>query len=94
MSFKPLADNVLVEVEAAEKKTSGGIIIPDNVKETPNYGNVVAVGTGLLLQDGSRHTIEVSVGDKVLFTKNAGVPVEIDGESFKILKEHEILAVI
>jgi chaperonin GroES len=94
MDFKPLADNVLVKVEAAEEKTSGGIIIPNNAKEVPNYGTVSAVGSGLLLQDGNRHKVEVSLGDKVLLVKGVGVPVEIDGEAFKVVKEYEILAVI
>ena len=94
MDFRPLADNVLVKVAAAEEKTSGGIIIPANVKEVPNTGEVLAVGSGLVLQDATKLHLEVVVGDKVLLTPKAGFPVEIDGESFKVVRESEILAVI
>jgi len=94
MNFKPLADNVLVKVAGAETKTESGIIIPAGSEEKPNYGDVVAVGSGTLIKDGTKFPIEVKVGDKVLFKKGSGVAIDADGEDYVVVREYEILGVL
>lgn len=94
MAVKPLQDRVLVKRIEEETKTAGGIIIPDNNKEKPAEGEIVAVGSGYRLQDGSTKELEVKVGDKVLFGKYSGTDVKVDGGDFLIMKEDEILGII
>lgn len=94
MKVRPLADRVLVKRIPEETKTAGGILIPDNAKEKPSEGAVVAVGSGKLLKDGSTKAPEVKVGDKVLFGKYSGTEVKIDGEEHLILREDDILGVV
>jgi chaperonin GroES len=77
---------------AAEEVTAGGIVLPDNAKEKPQRGTVVAVGPGKLLDNGTRGTLSVAVGDEVIFGKYGGTEIEIDGEEVKILRESDILA--
>jgi chaperonin GroES len=91
---KPLRDRVLVKrVEEAEQKV-GGIIIPDSAKEKPQQAEVVAVGSGRLLENGERVPLTVKPKDKVLLGKWSGTDVKIDGEEYLILKEEDILGVI
>ena len=90
---RPLADRVLVRRVEAEEKTAGGIVLPDTAKEKPKEGEIVAVGEGKLLDDGSRSKVQVKVGDRVLFTSYAGTEVKIDGEDYLIMREEDILAV-
>jgi chaperonin GroES len=71
-TVKPLGDRVFVKVSAAEEKTAGGIILPDNAKEKPNVGEIMQVGVGKLNEKGDRQAMEVNVGDKVLYSKYAG----------------------
>lgn len=92
--FRPLHDRVLVRRIEAEEKTPGGIIIPDTAKEKPVEGEVLAVGTGALDENGRIVPLDVKVGDRVLFGKWAGTDVIIDGEDRLILKEADILGVI
>ncbi len=93
-NIKPLKDRVLVRrVEETEQKV-GGIIIPDSAKEKPTEAEVVAVGTGRVLDSGQRVPLDVKVGDKVLIGKWSGSDVKVDGEELLILKEDEILGVI
>ena len=87
MSLKPLSDRVLVKPVAAEQKTAGGIIIPDSAKEKPLKGEVVAVGPGT-----KDETMQVAVGDEVLYGKYAGTEVEVDGEKYLIMRQSDILA--
>ena len=94
MKFRPLHDRVLVRRVEADKKTAGGIIIPDSAKEKPSEGVIVAVGTGARREDGSIVAMEVKAGDKVLFGKWSGTEVSIDGEELLIMKESDILGVI
>jgi chaperonin GroES len=94
MKVRPLADRVLVKRIPEETKTAGGILIPDNAKEKPSEGAVVAVGSGKLLKDGSTKAPEVKVGDKVLFGKYSGTEVKVDGEDHLILREDDILGVV
>lgn len=91
--LKPLGDRVLVEAAAAEKKTAGGIIIPDTAKEKPQRGKVVAVGTGKVSEDGKVTPLHVKVGDKVLYGKYGGTEINIDGKDLLIMRESDIYAV-
>ncbi|TAD78564.1 MAG: co-chaperone GroES [Oscillatoriales cyanobacterium] len=90
----PLGDRVLVKVAAAEEKTAGGILLPDNAKEKPQVGEVVAVGPGKRNDDGSRQAPEVSPGNKVLYSKYAGTDIKLGGEDYVLLSEKDILAVV
>ncbi|BBH53782.1 MULTISPECIES: co-chaperone GroES [Fluviispira] len=93
-SIRPLNDRVLLKRLEAEQKTAGGILIPDNAKEKPVEGKVIAVGNGKILEDGTRQAPAVKSGDKVLFGKWSGNEVKIDGQDYLLIKEEEILAVI
>jgi chaperonin GroES len=93
-NVRPLRDRVLVRrLEEAEQKV-GGIIIPDTAKEKPQQAEVVAVGSGRLLENGDRVPLSVKPGDRVLLGKWSGTDVKIDGEEYLILKEDEILGVL
>ncbi len=94
MNVKPLQDRVLVERTEEETKTAGGIIIPDNNKEKPVRGQVVSVGSGYRLTDGSVRSLEVRAGDKVLFGKYSGTEVKVGGKEYLIMKEDDILGVL
>ncbi len=94
MKIKPLQDRILVKRLAGEDKTASGIIIPDNAKEKPLEGKVIAVGNGKILNDGKVHKPEVKAGDKILFGKYSGTEVKIDGEEHLILREDDVLGVI
>jgi len=94
MKFRPLHDRVLVRRVEAEEKTAGGIIIPDTAKEKPQEGEVVAVGEGKYKEDGTRQTLDVKQGDRVLFGKYSGSEIKIDGEEYLIMREDEILGVL
>ena len=94
MKLRPLGDRVLVKRVEEEEKTAGGIIIPDTAKEKPQKGEVVAVGNGKILEDGSVRKMSVKKGDKVLFSKYAGNEVKLDGDEVMIMREDEILAII
>ena len=93
--IRPLHDRVIVRrIDASETKTSGGLFIPDSAKEKPQEGEVVAVGKGKLLENGSRVEPDVKAGDRVLFGKYSGTEVKIDGEELLIMREDEILGII
>jgi len=94
MKIRPLHDRVLVRRLEEEEKTKGGIIIPDTAKEKPQQGEVIAVGNGKILEDGSVRKLDVKVGDKVIFSKYAGTEVKIEGEEYLIMREEDILGVI
>jgi chaperonin GroES len=94
MTVKPLQDRVLIKRVEEETKTAGGIIIPDNHKEKPAQGIVEAVGNGYRLQDGTVKALDVKRGDKVLFGKYSGTEVKVEGSTFLIMKEDEILGVL
>jgi chaperonin GroES len=93
-TVKPLGDRVFVKVSASEEKTAGGIFLPDNAKEKPQVGEVVAAGPGKRNDDGSRQALEVNVGDKVLYSKYAGTDIKLGGDEFVLLSEKDILAVV
>ncbi|MBK3798430.1 co-chaperone GroES [Azospirillum brasilense] len=92
--FRPLHDRILLKRVAAEEKTPGGIIIPDTAKEKPAEGEVLAVGLGARDEAGRVQSLDVKVGDRVLFGKWSGTEVRIEGEDRLILKESDILGVI
>ncbi len=94
MSFKPLNDRVLVKRVDVEEKTAGGLFIPETAKEKPSRGEVIAVGSGKALDNGSRLPLEVKVGDIVIFGKYAGSEIKLDGVEHLVLREEDILAVI
>jgi chaperonin GroES len=94
MTFRPLHDRVLVRRLEAPEKTAGGIIIPDNAKEKPQEGEVVAVGSGTSTDGGAILPLDVKAGDKILFGKWSGTEVKIDGEDLIIMKESDVLGVI
>ena len=92
--IKPINDKVLVKRLEAESKTAGGIVLPDNAKEKPREGKVIAVGSGRLLKSGARSEFQVSEGDRVIFSSYAGTEVKVGGEEFLILGEDDILAIV
>lgn len=94
MALKPLDDRVIIEIEEAEEKTEGGIVLPDAAKEKPQRGKVVAVGNGKLLDNGERLALTLKEGDRILFGKYSGTEVKYDGKEYKILKESDVLAKI
>ena len=94
MKFRPLHDRVLIRVLDSEEKTSGGIIIPDTAKEKPQEGEVVAVGPGAKSEDGKIVSMDVKVGDIVLFGKWSGTEVKIDGTEYSIMKESDIMGIV
>lgn len=91
--LKPLSDHVVVKPLTKEGKTEGGIILPDTAKEKPQEGEVIAVGPGRLLENGTRVQPEVKTGDKVIFAKYGATEVKIEGVEHLIMKESDILAV-
>ena len=91
LSLKPLDDRVVLEPLEAEEKTSGGILLPDNAKQKPQQGKVIAVGPGKLNDKGTRVAMAVKVGDTVLFGKYSGSDVEVNSKEYKIVRESEIL---
>jgi len=94
MKIKPLNDSVVVIRVENEKKTKGGIIIPDSTKEKPQKGRVVAVGQGKMGEDGKRLPLDVKVGDHVIFSKYAGNEIKIDDIEHLFIKEADILVVV
>ena len=93
MKFRPLHDRVLIKALDSEEKTSGGIIIPDTAKEKPQEGEVVAVGPGAKSEDGKIVSMDVKVGDIVLFGKWSGTEIKIDGTEYSIMKESDIMGI-
>ncbi len=93
VNFRPLSDKVLVKPSEAETQTSGGIYIPDSAKQKPQEGEVIAVGPGRILDDGSRSTLTVAVGDVVIYSKYGGTELKLDGQDYMILDEEQIYAV-
>lgn len=94
MELRPLHDRVLIKRVESGETIVAGIIIPDSAKEKPQQGEVVAVGSGRILQNGKRTEMGVSTGDRILFGKYSGAEVKIDGVEYLVLKEDEILAVL
>ena len=94
-NIKPLHDRVIIRrIEESTNQTAGGLFIPDTAKEKPQEGEVIAVGEGKYKEDGTRQTLDVKAGDRILFGKYSGAEIKIEGEEYLILKEDEILAVL
>jgi chaperonin GroES len=91
MKIQPLADRVVIKVLEAEEKTASGIVLPDKAKEKPQEGEVMAVGSGKLLDNGVRVEMDLKVGDRVLFSKYAGTEVKIDAQEYLIMRQDDIL---
>ncbi len=94
MNVVPLNEKIMVQRLEAEDKSAGGIILPDNAKEKPKQGKVLSMGEGKLLENGSRATFQVKVGDRVLFTSYSGNEITVNNKEFLIMTEDDILAVV
>ena len=95
MSIRPIGDRIAVKPVAAEETTKSGIVLPGSAQEKPHQGEVVAVGSGYVAQaTGQRITLEIKVGDKVVYGKHAGIEVKFDGEELVLLTENDVLVVI
>jgi chaperonin GroES len=91
----PLHDRVIIKrIEENETKTAGGLFIPDSAKEKPQEGEVIAAGEGKYKEDGTRQSLDVKAGDRVLFGKYSGSEIKLDGEEYIIMREDEILGII
>jgi chaperonin GroES len=94
MKIRPLHDRVIVRREEDERKSPGGIVIPDTATEKPIRGKVLAVGKGKILEGGDVRPLDVKIGDKVLFGKYSGTEVKVDGEDLLVMREEDIMAII
>jgi len=94
MKIRPLHDRIVVKRMEEEKKTPGGIVIPDSAAEKPITGEVIAVGNGKKLENGEVRALDVKPGDKVLFGKYSGTEVKLDGEDFLVMREDDIMGVV
>jgi chaperonin GroES len=94
MKMRPLHDRVIVKREAEERKSPGGIVIPDTAAEKPIFGKVLAVGKGKVLENGTVRALDVKVGDKILFGKYSGTEVKMDGDELVVMREEDVMAVI
>ncbi len=92
--LQPLGERLVIQREEGETTTSGGIVLPDSAKEKPARGTVIAIGTGKLLDDGTRSKSQLKEGDRVLFTSYAGENVQIDDVEYLLMREDDILAVV
>ena len=93
MSLKPLFDRVVIKDAEMEETTKGGLILTSSAKEKPQYATVIAVGPGGVV-DGKEITMQVEVGQKVVYSKYAGTEIKIDGEEYKIVRQNDILAIV
>lgn len=93
MKLKPLGDKIVIKVKDEEKKTTGGIVLPDSAKEKPQQGEVVAVGSGEMI-DGKKVPLDVKVGDVVIYSKYSGSEIKMDDEKYLIVKQSDILAIV
>lgn len=94
VKIQPLGDRVVVKPSNRETMTKSGIVLPDTAKEKPQEGEIIAVGPGKVLDNGKRSTLEVQIGQKVLFAKYAGSEVKMEGEEYLILRESDIMGIV
>jgi len=94
MKIRPLHDRVIVKRLEEERKSAGGIVIPDNVAEKPDQGEVIAVGPGKRNDEGKREPLDVKVGDRILFGKYSGSTVKIEGTEYLVMREEDIMGVV
>ncbi len=94
VSIKPLEDRILVRTLEAEQTTASGLVIPDTAKEKPQEGEVLAVGPGRVDDSGNRVPLDITVGDKVIYSKYGGTEVKVSGEEYLVLNARDVLAII
>ena len=94
MKIRPLHDRVIVKRLEEERKSAGGIVIPDNAAEKPDQGEVIAVDPGKRNEDGKREALDVKVGDRILFGKYSGITVKIEGTEYLVMREEDIMGVV
>ena len=94
MNFKVIGNRVVIKQLDAEEKTASGIVLPDSAKEKPFEGEVVAVGPGRVLENGDREDLQVKAGDRVIFSKFGGIEVKVDGETYLVLRQDDILIIL
>ena len=94
MAIRPLYDRIIVQRSEEEKQTASGIVIPDTAREKPEQGEVIAIGSGRLMPNGTLLELQVKPGQRVLFSKYSGQTVRLDGEEYLVLKEEDVLGVI
>lgn len=94
LNINPLDDRLVVEQHEAEERTAGGILLPDNAKEKPTRGTVLAIGPGKMLESGNRAKMSVRVGDEVFYGKYSGTEVTIESKKYTVLRESDVLAII
>jgi chaperonin GroES len=94
MKIRPLHDRVVVRRMEEERTSAGGIVIPDSATEKPIQGEIIAVGNGKIMDNGDHRSLDVKIGDRVLFGKYSGTEVKLDGEEFLVMREDDIMGVI
>jgi chaperonin GroES len=94
VKIRPLGDRVLVKPLSRETVTKSGIVLPDTAREKPQEGEILAVGPGKVLDNGKRTTLEVSVGQKILFARYAGTEIKVEDEEYLILRESDIMGIV
>ena len=94
MKIRPLHDRVVVKRLEEERKSAGGIVIPDNAAEKPDQGEVIAIGNGKILEAGKTRPLDVKVGDRILFGKYSGTTVKVEGDEYLVMREDDIMGVI
>jgi chaperonin GroES len=94
VNIRPLHDRVIVKRETENRKSPGGIVIPDTASEKPTFGKVIAVGQGKLLENGQLRAVDVKVGDRILFGKYSGTEVKVDNEELVVMREEDVMAVV
>jgi len=94
LKIRPLHDRVVVKRLEEERKSAGGIVIPDNVAEKPDQGEIIAVGKGKIMEDGKVRPLDVKVGDRILFGKYSGSSVKIEGTEYLVTREDDIMGVV
>ena len=94
VSIKPLEDRIVVKALEAEQTTASGLVIPDTAKEKPQEGEVVAIGPGRVDDNGNRVPLDVSVGDKVIYSKYGGTEVKVEGDEYLVLSGRDVLAIV
>jgi chaperonin GroES len=94
MKIRPLHDRVVVKRMEEERKSAGGIVIPDTAGEKPDQGEVIAVGNGKILEDGKIRPLDVKVGDRILFGKYSGTAVKIEGTEYLVMREDDIMGIV
>jgi len=94
VNIRCLHDRVVVKREAEERKSAGGIVIPDTASEKPTFGKVIAVGKGKILENGETSTLDVKVGDRVLFGKYSGTEVKVDHQDLVVMRQDDVMAIV